>query len=100
MLRYDVTPKELKISAKIFKEKSDEIMGRISRLKASVDIYGATWQGAGHDAFESKYKIIEKDIQNIAKKLDNIAWELNNTANTFEQADEREKQKINALFKF
>lgn len=33
-------------------------MGRISRLKASVDIYGATWQGAGHDAFESKYKII------------------------------------------
>ncbi|URZ03168.1 WXG100 family type VII secretion target [Clostridium felsineum] len=98
MLRCDITPEELKSSAKIFKSKSDEIMSRISGLKTSVDICGATWQGLGRDAFENKYKTIEKDIRNIAKNLDHIAWELNKTADSLKQADEREKRNFRAIF--
>lgn len=92
-----VTPQKLNTTAEEFKNQSTNISTLTNEMMNKITALSSSWEGDASQAYITKFKSLEKDIQMLQRMIQEHVSDLQQMAAEYAAAEQSNTQEANAL---
>lgn len=82
-----VTPEQLRDSAKVYINASNEITAQINRVQSENQVMNQEWKGQAFQSYEQQFEQLKSNVKQMTDLLETINRQLVKYADTVEQRD-------------
>lgn len=82
-----VTPEQLRDSAKVYINSSNEITAQINRVQSENQVMNQEWKGQAFQSYEQQFEQLKSNVKQMTDLLETINRQLVKYADTVEQRD-------------
>lgn len=91
MSAISVTPEQLRASAKVYMNASQDIQQQMQRVQSENNNMAGEWRGQAFQAYLQQFEQLKGNVNQMTQLLEQINQQLDNYANTVEQRDSEDR---------
>ncbi len=92
-----VSPEQLTSAADSFRSEGSNIQNITSEMMSKVTSLTSVWEGEASQAYITKFKGLDDDIQRMIRMINEHVTDLNDMANEYRQAEQQNESDASAL---